>query len=87
METSECFIFGKIRECISVLGNIGKYNSTYIVDLIICPLGKFILIMFLVGRTLFRWANNAMKFPVHPESTTADFSRLICFLFFVVGAQ
>ena len=63
METSECFIFGKICACLDVIGNIVKYNSPYIVDLIICPLGHFSLIIFAVGRTLFRWAYTAMDLP------------------------
>ena len=55
MKTSECFIFGNICVCFSVLGNIDKYIPPYIVDFIICPLVHFALIVFDVGHTLFRW--------------------------------
>ena len=41
MEISKFFIFGKMCACLSVLGNIGKYNPLSIVDMIICPLGYF----------------------------------------------
>ena len=74
METSECFIFEKICACLAVLGNIGKSNPPYIVDLIICPLGNDLLILYVVGRKLFRWTDTAMKFPVHPEPAIAEFS-------------
>ena len=72
IETSECFMFGNICACITVIGNIGKYNHPYILDLIIRPLGNFTLIIFVVSRTLLRWVEISMKFPVHPESTTAE---------------
>ena len=85
METSECFMFGKICESIAVFGNIGKYNPPSIVDLIICPLGHFALIIFVFGHTLFRWDNNAMKYPVNPESSTMEFSSFFLCVF-VVGA-
>ena len=64
-------MFGNICACIAVLGNIGKYNHPSIVDLIIRPLVIFTLIIFVVSHTLFRWADNAIKFPVNPESMTA----------------
>ena len=53
METSECFIFEKMCACLAVLGNIGEYNSPSIVDMIICPLGYFALIIFIKGHTFF----------------------------------
>ena len=80
METSECFIFGKICACLDVRGNIGKYNSPSIVDIVICPLGHFLLTIFVVGHTLFRWADTDMKFPMHHESATAEFYCSILFL-------
>ena len=86
METSEYFIFDEICACIDLLGNISKYNSLSIVDLIICPSRHFVFIISLVGRTIFRWANTAMKFPVHPESATAAFSCSVSFQIFVLGA-
>ena len=30
--------------------------------------------VFVVGRTFFRWVDTAMKFLVHPESETAEFA-------------
>ena len=78
METSECFIFGRICAYIAVLGNIGKYNSPSIVNMIICPLGNFVLVIFVVGFTLFRWADTVTKFPGHPKSAIAEFSCSIC---------
>ena len=83
METSECFIFGKMCACLAVLGNIGKSNSPSILDLIICPLGYFALIIFIVGCTFYRWEDTAMKVPVHAESATAQFSNSISFTFFL----
>ena len=80
METSEFIMFRKICTCIAIFGNIGKHNSNYIVDTTIYPLEKTSLIIFVVGCTLFRWADTALNFPVHPESVTADFSSLICFV-------
>ena len=65
METSEYFIFGNIYACIYVLGNRGKYNPPSIIDLIICSLGNFVLIIFVVGCTLFRLEDTTTKFPVH----------------------
>ena len=41
MDTSEFFMLGKICACLARSGSIGKFNSPSIVDLIICPLGKF----------------------------------------------
>ena len=73
--------------CLAVLGRIGKSNSLSIVDMIICPLGYFALMIIVVGCTLFRWEDTAMKLPVHPESATAEFSCSIYFLIFVVGVQ
>ena len=87
METSECFMFGNICACITVIGNIGKYNHPSILDLIVRPLGNFTLIIFVVSCTLLRWEDTVMKFPVHSESATAEFSCSIFFLFFVVGAR
>ena len=87
LETSECFMIGKIWARIYVFGNIGKSNIPYIVDLILYPLGHFSFIIFVVGCTLFRWADNSMKFPVHTESATAEFSSFVSCVFFVVGAQ
>ena len=86
METSECFMFGNLCACIAVLGNIGKYNHPSIVDLIIRPLVSFTFIIFVVSRTLFRWADTAIKFPVHPESITAEFYSFVSCVFFVDGA-
>ena len=48
------FMFGNICACITILGNIDKYNPPSIVDLIICKLGYFALIILVVGRTLFK---------------------------------
>ena len=73
-------MFGNICVCLAVLVNMGKYNSLSIVDIIICPLVQFALIILVVGCTLFRWADTAMKFPVHPESLTAEFTPFfVCF--------
>ena len=85
METSECLILGNLFAFLDVFGSIGKSNSPPIMYLIICPLGYFALIIFIVGCTLFRWAENFTKLPVHPESVTVEFSRSIYFLIFVVG--
>ena len=79
-------MFGNICACLAVLVNMGKYNSLSIVDIIICPLVHFALIILIVGCTLFRWADTAMKFPVHPESLTAEIFSFFC-VFFVFGAQ
>ena len=87
IEISYCFIFGKICACLYVLGNISKSNSHSILGLIICPLVNFALMIFVVGRTLSSWEDTTMKFPMHPESATAEFSCSIYFLIFVVGAQ
>ena len=46
-------------------------------DLIICLLENFALIIFVVGHTLFRWADTAIKFPVHLESATAEFNSFV----------
>ena len=86
MDTRECFVFGKIWSCRAMSGIIGRSKSPSIVDFIICPLGNFPLIVFVVGQTLFRWSAISMKFPVHTESVTTEFSSfLLCV--FVVGAQ
>ena len=61
------FMFEIICTCPAIFGNIGKSNSPSFVDLIICPLGNFALIFFVVGCTLFRWEDTATKFLVHPE--------------------
>ena len=87
METSECLIFGKICACIAVLGSMGKYNSPSIVDLIICPLGNFALIIFVVGCTLFRWTDTTMKLTVHNESGTVEFYCSISFLIFLLALK
>ena len=50
MDTSECFMFGKICAYLFVFGNIGKPNPLSIVDLIISSIGCFVLIIFVVGR-------------------------------------
>ena len=72
-------MFGNICACLAVLVNMGKYNSLYILDIIIRPLVQFELIILVVGCTLFGWADTAMKFPVHPESLTAEFfSYFVC---------
>ena len=60
METSECLMFGETRACPSVFGKIGKSNPPFIVGLIICPLGKFSLIIFVVGLNCFRCSDTAM---------------------------
>ena len=67
METIKYYMFGKICACIAIFANIGKYNSPSIVDLIICPLGQFELIIFVVVLTLFRWEDTDIKFTVHTE--------------------
>ena len=87
METSECLIFDKICAYPAVLGSIGKSNSPSIVDIIICLLGNFALIIFVVGRTLFSWANTAMKLPMHPELATVGFSCSVSFIILFVGAR
>ena len=86
METIECLIFRKICACIAVLGSIGKYNSSSVVDLIIFPLVNFTLIIFVVGRTSFMWEDNAIELPVHHESATTEFPCSISFIIVVVGA-
>ena len=84
METSQCFMLGEICPCLPIVGNIGKYNSLSIAYLIIWPLGNFSWIIFVVGRTLFRWAYTVMRIHVHPESETAKFSSFVyCINFFV----
>ena len=55
-------------------------------DFIICPLGHFSLFDFVVGQTLFRWEDNAMKFPVHSESVAVGPSYFDSGIFFVVGS-
>ena len=85
MDTSECFMFGKRCDCLDLFVNVGKYNSPSIADLIICPLGKFSLIIFIVGRTLLRWKDTDVKLPVHPESATTELSSFVFCVFFVVG--
>ena len=50
---------------------IGGSKSPSIVDLIICPLEKFVLMVFVDGHRLFRLADSAMKFPVHTKPATA----------------
>ena len=86
METSKCFMFRKLCACLYAFRNIGKSNPISIVDQIICPLGHFTLMIFVVGRTFLRWTYNIMKFPVHLEPETADFySFFVCV--FVVGAR
>ena len=67
METSECFMLGKICAPIAIFGNIVKSNRPSILDLIICPLGYFASIIFVVGCTLFRWEDTDMRFTVYPE--------------------
>ena len=62
-------------------GSIARTKSPPIVDLIICSLGDFDLFDFVVGISLFRWAATAMKFLVHPESATSEFSFLIMVYF------
>ena len=84
MDTSECFIFGKICYCRLVLGNMGKYNPPSIMNMIICPLGIFTLIIFIVGCKFVRWADTSIKFPVNPESATAKIFCSIYFLFFLL---
>ena len=74
-------MFGNICACLAVLVNMGKYNSLSIVDIIICPLVHFALIILIVGCTLFRWEDTAMKFPVHPESLTAELPLFLCVFF------
>ena len=69
------------------VGFIGTYKPTSIVDLIIFPLRHFLLIVFVSGHTLFRWADTAMRSPVFIESATAGFYSFDYGLFFVVGAR
>ena len=54
MESSEYFMFGEICSCLGVFGDIDKPDLTFILDLIICPLGNFSFIIFFVRHTLFR---------------------------------
>ena len=81
IETSGCFMLGKICSYLAIYSSIGKSDSPSIVDLMICPLGKFSLIIFVVGRTLFRWEDSTMKFPVQPESAKAEFPPLFIVYF------
>ena len=60
METSEFFMFGNICACLVVFVNIGEYNPPSIVDMVIYPLGNFASIIFVIGITLFRWADTDM---------------------------
>ena len=53
--TSECFIFGEICGCHSMLGSIGRSKSPSIVDFVFYTWGHFSLIVFVFGLTLFRW--------------------------------
>ena len=62
IETSQCFMFGKIFVYLGIFGNIGTSNYPFIVNLIICPLVHFSLIISNVGLTLLRWADIAMSF-------------------------
>ena len=75
-------MFGNICAC-----STGKYNYTSILDLIIFPLLHFALIIFVVGRTLFRWADTAMGFPVHTESETAGIPLFIVFFLWLAFEQ
>ena len=75
-------MFENIFACLAVLSNMGKYNASSIVDMIIYPLGHFALIIFVIGQTFFRSADTTMKFPVHPESATVEFPSLISCMFF-----
>ena len=86
MDTSECFIFGKICAYLAVFGYTGKYNPPLIAEMIICPLGHSALIFCFLGCKVFRSADNDMEFPVHSESATAQFSCSIYYIFFVLGA-
>ena len=73
-------MFGRICACLYIFGKIGKFNSSSIVGLIIYLLGYFSLIIFVFGRTLFRFKDTAMKIPVHPGSATVEFSSFVsCF--------
>ena len=87
MDTGDFFIFGEIYGCLSLLGNLVKYNPPSIVDLIICQLGNCALIIFIVGLGFFRWSDTALKYLVHPESATAEFFCSVSFLSFIVGAR
>ena len=84
-ETGECFMFWKIFSCLTVFGNIRKSYTPSIKYLIIYTQEHFALIIFVFGHTLFRWDNNAMKYPVNPESSTMEFSSFFLCVF-VVGA-
>ena len=87
METSECLVFGKICACLAVFGSIVKYNSPSIVDLVIYLLGHIASIISVIGCTLFRWADTAMKLPVHTESATAEFSYFIYFQILLLALE
>ena len=87
METSECFIFGQICACLDVLFNIGKYNPDSIDDMMIFPLGIFLLIIFVVGCTLFRWSDTDMTFPVHHESATTRSSSFVSCVFLLFALE
>ena len=80
-------MFGHICACLAVFCNVGKYNTPSIVDLIACPLGHLVLIIFVVGCTLFRWEDTAIEFPVHLESATTEFYSFFSCDFFVLGAR
>ena len=80
-------MFGKICDFPAVFGNIDKSNPLSIVDMIICTLGNFVLIIFVVGSTLFMWADTAMGFPVHTESETAGIPLFIVFFLWLAFEQ
>ena len=79
-------MFSKIWACLYLFVNVDKYNPPSIVDLIIYPLGHFALMIFVVGCTLYRWADTVLKPPMHPDLATAEFSYFVSCLFFVVGS-
>ena len=72
----------KLYTFLAVYSSIVRSNSLSIVDLIICPLGYFSLVVFVVGCTLFRWSATAKNFTLHPELEMAEFSSFVSWFFF-----
>ena len=81
METSECFMFGRICARLAVFGNMSESNSPSVLNFIICPFVNFVLIFFVSVRTFIRWKYDTKTFPVHDELETAECSFfIVCFL-------
>ena len=76
IEISECFMFGKFVPVLLYLAT--KVNPNHLSSWI---LGHFALMIFVVSRTLCRWADTTMNFPVYPESATAEFLYFVSCMF------